>query len=251
MLHENAKGGRLIATIVNKATFCGITQKCLPYFHEISEVPKRLTFSGYEEPTTTYRVLTYFKNMCEAKIEYFKSGEEEAAARNPNVDVVLLPEPFASEWVEKHKGYAQVVDGPILFGELAWSGVYCTKEYLNDHADIALRVVAALQEALLHIRSNPLHTQQIALDVFHGFDSTAICTATLKMIKQSVFPSDLITSRTEWTHALDFWGLSEKKFMFEHYVDNSFAHAASKGANPSVKRDAVKAQRPYLDVRRH
>lgn len=226
MLHENAKAGRLVATIVNKATFGGITNKPLPYFHELAKIPGGLTIAGYEEPTSQYRALLALKNACNAKIKCFKSGEEEIAARNPEADITLLPEPFASEWVETHKGYSRVLDGPNLFGDLSWSGVYCTREYLNDHGGIVLGVVEALQDGLDEIRRAPLVAQEVAMDSFSGFDGTAVCTATLRMIKQSMFPSEVVTSRTEWSHALEFWGLSDKKLQFEHFVDNRFAEIA-------------------------
>jgi ABC-type nitrate/sulfonate/bicarbonate transport system substrate-binding protein len=236
-LHENAKTGRLVATIVNKATICGITKKIMPYYHRISDLPDSLTISGLEEPSTTYRALLKLKEICNARIKFYASGNWTNAIEDENTDIVLLNEPFASEWVKKHQGYSVVLDGSDLFadsfGELSWSGVYCTSAYIDQHPQIVQKVVDSLQEALNCIHKDPLFAQKIAIDIYPDFSRVAVCIATLRMLK--VFPENCVTPRDAWLSAMRFWGLGQKSQDFETYVINEFATKAKTDPGGSRK----------------
>ena len=73
-LHENARTGRLVATIVNKATICGITKKRIPYYHRISDLPDRLTVSGLEEPSVVEDVLQPGRQLVAAGYALYGSA---------------------------------------------------------------------------------------------------------------------------------------------------------------------------------
>jgi NitT/TauT family transport system substrate-binding protein len=236
-LHENARTGRLVATIVNKATICGITKKRIPYYHRISDLPDRLTVSGLEEPSTTYRALLKLKEKCNADIKVYESSSWANAIEDENTDIVLINEPFASEWVTKNQGYSIVLDGSDFFGEdfseLSWSGVYCTSTYIAQHPQIVQKVVDSLQEALDCIHKDPLFAQKIAINIYPDFSRVAVCLATLRMLK--IFPENCVTQRNSWFNAMNFWGLGQKKHDYETFVINEFACKASTSSGSSKK----------------
>jgi len=234
-LHEDDREkneGRLVATLVTKSTMCGITRKPLPFYHDFASIPKGLVFSGYEEPSTTHRALLKLKEKSGAIIITYKPGQEEIAAQDVDSDIVILNEPFATVWVDKYKGYHRVLDGAQFFGDLAWSGLYCTQPYIHNNSKTVQGVVDSLQEALDCIHTDPMLALRYAVDIYQDFEKTAVCSAVLSMIRQDVFPKNLVTSRLEWASALDLWGLKGEDLVFSRFVNNNFAGKSLKNRKP-------------------
>ncbi len=169
MLKNGAKNASLLGTIVNKATLWGITRnKELPYFHSIDDIPEGLSISGYSEPTTTYQVLDFLRRKRKAKIITFKSGSESKAAENLETDIILLPEPFAVEQLYRNKEFTKVIDGPLLWGDIAWSGFYCLKSYIKGNEKTIQLVVDAIREALSLITNDSIKAQELAYEYISG-----------------------------------------------------------------------------------
>jgi len=215
--------GRLVATLVNKSTMCGITRKRLPYYHDIVSIARGLSFSGYEEPSTTNRALLKLKKERGAKIKTYKPGQEESAAKDPSTDIVILTEPFATDWVDKNEGYHRVLDGAQLFGEIAWSGLYCTQTYIQNNPKIIQGVIDSLQEALDCIHDDHIRTLSYAIKIYREFNKTAVSSAVISMIRQNIFPDNLLTTKLEWSQALDMWELKGDDLLFDRFVNNDFA----------------------------
>ncbi len=104
-------------------------------------------------------------------------GPQVAGIKNRVIDGALSFEPAQSEAVDGLKIAKMVLDmeagqGPEMFRDYAYNGVWATGAYLKDHSDQARAVIAALADAEAMI-NDPAQTDkilQVAVDNMHGID---------------------------------------------------------------------------------
>jgi len=104
-------------------------------------------------------------------------GPQVAGLKNGLIDGALATEPAQSEAVDGLKIAKMVLDiqggeGPEVFHDYAYNGVWTTAAYLKKYPDRAHAVVAAVVDAETMI-NDPAHTDevvQVAVDNMRGFD---------------------------------------------------------------------------------
>jgi NitT/TauT family transport system substrate-binding protein len=104
-------------------------------------------------------------------------GPQVAGIKNGVIDGALSFEPAQSEAVDGLKIAKMVLDmeageGPEMFRDYAYNGVWTTSAYLKEHSDRAGGVIAAVVDAETMI-NDPAHTDEIlkvAVDNMHGID---------------------------------------------------------------------------------
>ena len=104
-------------------------------------------------------------------------GPQVAGLKNGLIDGALATEPAQSEAVDGLKIAKMVLDiqageGPEIFHDYAYNGVWTTGAYLKAHPDLARAVVAAVVDAETMI-NDPGQTDkivQVAVDNMKGFD---------------------------------------------------------------------------------
>jgi NitT/TauT family transport system substrate-binding protein len=104
-------------------------------------------------------------------------GPQVAGIKNGVIDGALSFEPAQSEAVDGLKIAKMVLDmeageGPEMFRDYAYNGVWTTGAYLKEHPDRARSVIAAVVDAETMI-NDPAHTDEIlkiAVDNMHGID---------------------------------------------------------------------------------
>jgi NitT/TauT family transport system substrate-binding protein len=105
------------------------------------------------------------------------TGPQVAGLKNGLIDGALSTEPAQSEAIDKLKIAKMVLDiqggqGPEVFRDYAYNGVWTTGAYLKKHPERAHSVVAAVVDAETMI-NDPAHTDDIAkvaADNMRGFD---------------------------------------------------------------------------------
>ena len=226
MFQGERESGRLIATLVKKVAIWGISKKQFPFIHKIEDFPDNVSICGYDKPSTTACLMESIRKVKNnIELHYCECGKEENAIQCGDNDIVLVPEPIASEWICK-KGYSLVFEGPSIYDNISWSGIFVTKEFINKEGAYIEKVLEAIQEALIFIKDNPLEAMHIAEDEFSEFDTFAVYMAVLIIIRQGIFPDKLATNKAEWGEALKLWGYDEKSFRYSQYVENKFADKA-------------------------
>jgi NitT/TauT family transport system substrate-binding protein len=104
-------------------------------------------------------------------------GPQVAGIKNGVIDGALSFEPAQSEAVEGLKIAKMVLDmeageGPEMFRDYAYNGVWATGAYLKEHSDRARAVIATVVEAEAMI-NDPAHADEIlkvAVDNMHGIE---------------------------------------------------------------------------------
>jgi NitT/TauT family transport system substrate-binding protein len=115
------------------------------------------------------------------------AGPQVAGLKNGLIDGALSAEPAQSEAVDGLKIAKLVLDiqggqGPEIFRDYAYNGVWTTGAYLKKYPDRARAVVAAIVEAEMMI-NDPAHTDdvaKVATDNMPGFDPAILRNFILK-----------------------------------------------------------------------
>lgn len=225
-----SKNGKLIGLLVNKAALWGVSPHSNRVFNSEEDVDGIDGIAGYKPPSTTFQYLSIISKASSiTKTKQIDPGREiEFVTKNPSF-LTLLAEPFVSEI--KSQNSSINFNGPRIFGNVAYSGVYCKSEYINNNPKIVYKVILCLQQALNLIRQDPLEALEIADRSFPGFDRLTLYKAVIRMLDDEIFPENITPRSADWQAAIELWALPPNQCKYNESVIGTFAEKAYQATN--------------------
>jgi len=230
---EKGQPGLVLATVVNGATFWGITKKA-----EISKITtpeqlKNLRIATYQSPSTNYTLMaeTLKKNesvVGNAKIVQGAFGTLLAMLDADTADVAMELEPTVS--IAQKQGAHVVYSYPEMYGPFMLTGLYTTEDFRKKNPEICQKAVNALERAMQYAHDDPEGTIAVARKVFADLDPDVVENAVHRMLEEKTIPQHARISPDAWKNAiavrLDVGDLKSQK-VGDETIDSSFADKAA------------------------
>jgi NitT/TauT family transport system substrate-binding protein len=203
---EKGQPAAVIGTIVNGATFWGVTRKPgVPVVRTPADL-RDLRIATYTAPSTNYtlmsRTLAEHQNeVGQAKVVQGAFGTLLAMLDADQADVAMELEPTVSQAV---KGGARVVYSyPEKYGVFLFTGIYATDEYRAAHPEVCRKVVAALQRAMRYCHEDPAGATAVAQKVFPDVDPEVVAQAMQRLLTEKAIPEGVGIDPKAWANAVD------------------------------------------------
>ncbi len=225
--------GVAIATVVGRAAFWGVSHKNVARVTAPNDL-KGKTLSVLNSPSTSHALLRrMIQEMSPARASTVQIKEvapksEFICVNSPDIDVAFVLEPTAT--LAEKDGAHRVFSGPRHFGEFLFTGLFCTKTFLEENRELAIRTVRALQRATDFLRNNHAESLKLAVKVFCEYDPIVVELATLRLLSDRVYSESVAVNESAWykcVHVRYGKDLSDLP-TFEECVDNSCAIEAIK-----------------------
>lgn len=202
---EKGQPGLVLASVVNGATFWGITKK-----EAIGKIdaPAQLTdlrIATYQAPSTNYTLMekTLKDNkdsVGNATIVQGAFGTLLAMLDADTVDVAMELEPTVSIAVQQ--GAHVVYSYPEMYGPFLLTGLYTTEDYKNANSEICQKVVNALERAVRYAHTDPAGTVTVATKVFPEINPDIVQNAVDRMLREKTIPEHVTIDAKAWNNAV-------------------------------------------------
>lgn len=239
--HEKGGPGRVIAAVLNRASFWGVA-----FSDKLQPITNPLQFKGL-------RVVTY---PCPNTACVLQKRLVEQAGLRLGEDTWMIAASFGTEFGPLERGAADVAmsiepaisqaaarGGRVVFsyadswGPFLLTGLMTTETYIAENPKVVQGVVVAYERALRFIHTNPLGAAEVGARQFPEVGADVIRTAIGRMTGERVFPEHAAVEEKAWRSALQVRiDLADLKAMpTAQLIDNSFAEAAQKrvGTGPA------------------
>jgi NitT/TauT family transport system substrate-binding protein len=228
MLEEDQIQGKVVSSIVNRAALWGMTKKPLAPIRDFKELQGKI-IAVYSAPSTSYmiicRILADHQLQDSVVIQQMAPGSEYNILDAPEVDIVLVPEPMVT--VMEQNGAHKIFSASQYFRDFLFTGLFTTVDYINQNPGVVQSVVNAIERSLCFIRTNSTNALQVAAKEFTDLPEFAIELATLKLLSERVIPKHTTVPMNGWSRCVQVRRPKDSSsFLFDTYVDNSFAHRA-------------------------
>jgi NitT/TauT family transport system substrate-binding protein len=236
---ERGQPGVVLASVVNGATFWGVTKKELKPITSAAQL-KDLRIATYTAPSTNYTLMakTLKDNedrVGKAQIVQGAFGTLLAMLDADKADIAMELEPTVSLAVKN--GAKVVYSYPEMYGPFLLTGLYTTEEYRDKHPEICQKVVRALERAMRYCHDNPEGTIEVARKAFPEVDPEVAANAVKRLLKDNTIPKHVSIDDKAWENAvqvrLQVGDLKSAKSA-EKTIDNTFA---AKATQASEKKD--------------
>lgn len=238
---ERGQPGVVLASVVNGATFWGVT-----FREDIGKIDSTAKFKGlkiatYQAPSTNYTLMakTFKDNsdaIGDAKIVQGAFGTLLAMLDAKTADVAMELEPTVSIAVEQ--GAHVVCSYPEMYGPFLLTGLYTTEEYRDANPEICQKTVNALERAVRYAHSDPAGTVAIARKVFPELSPEVAKSAVDRLLKEKTIPEHVTIDPAAWDNAVKVRqevGDLKSSEAAEKTVDASFAKKAVDAVKPEPK----------------
>lgn len=232
--HERGGPGRVVATVLNRASFWGVAFKDDVKTIENPAQFKGLTVVTYPCPNTACvlqkRLLEEagLKLGQDANVIEATFGAEFGPVNKGAADIAMSIEPAVSGAVAR--GGRVVFSYADSWGPFLLTGLMTTESYIEEHPDVVQAVVTAYERALKFIHEDPEGAAEVGARQFPEVERDVIITAINRMTAEGVFPEHALVGEQAWKSALQVRvDLGDLKALPEEIlIDNSFAEAAQK-----------------------
>ncbi len=232
--HEKGGPGRVIASVLDRVAFWGVTfDATLPVIQD-GKGFKGLTVVTYPYPNTAYVVQSKILQRAnlrlgkDSKIIQATFGTEFGPLKSKAANIAVSIEPNVSQAVSRNgRVVFSYADG---WGPFLLTGLMTTEDYIKNNPTIVQNVVSAYEKALRYIRENPKGAAEVGARQFPEVERSVIEMAIARMTNEKVFPEHAAVSDEAWKSALQLrFDLKDLKQMPKTDLrDNSFAEAAKK-----------------------
>jgi sulfonate transport system substrate-binding protein len=139
---------------------------------------------------------------------------------NHNVDVISSSEPYNTQFMMEVPGSVELIRGG---GYYTYASVnQFTRDYINQHPDVVLRVVTALAKAAHYTRNNPREAAEILSHWMTGSDVELLA----ESMKHVGFdPRITVNTIKAWDYALDTLiqqGKLQERIAPDNYMNTTF-----------------------------
>ena len=234
---DRGQPGKVIGSIVNGVPFWGVTFK-----ENIGEIQKPADLKGYtvatfSAPSTAYTLQKqmFLDAELEPQIRQGAFGTILAMLRSGTADIGLELEPSVSQAISE--GAHVVYSLSDMYGDFAVTGLTAAPSYLEEHPDVAQKVLCALQRAANLIQHDPDAALSILQKRFPEIDANVAREALKRVVEDRIIPQTLILSEDAWRKAVtlrrdagDLTGSGD----FENFVNNRYADWAAKNCKPDT-----------------
>lgn len=238
---ERGQPGVVLASVVNGATFWGVT-----FREDIGKLDSPAKFKGlklatYQGPSTNYTLMakTLKDNgdaVGDAKIVQGAFGTLLAMLEAKTADVAMELEPTVSIAVEK--GANVVCSYPEMYGPFLLTGLYTTEEYRDANPEICQKAVNALERAVRYAHSDPAGTVAIARKVFPELSPEVAKNAVERLLQEKTIPEHVTIDSAAWENAVQVRlevGDLKSSDAAQKTIDGSFAKKAVDAINTEPK----------------
>lgn len=234
---EKGQPGLVLATVVNGATFWGVTKKAnIPEITKPSQL-KNLRIATYQSPSTNYTLMakTLRDNkgaVGDATIVQGAFGTLLAMMDAGSADVAMELEPTVS--IAQKEGARVVYSYPEMYGPFMLTGLYTTKDYRDKNPEVCQKVVDALERAVQFAHSDPEGTIEVARKVFPDLDADVVKKAVHRMLDAKTIPQHATIDPAAWKNAIDLRidvGDLKSRQIANETIDPSFADKAAQHVN--------------------
>jgi NitT/TauT family transport system substrate-binding protein len=218
--------GKVIASIVSKAPFWGITfkQDIAPFTD-----PKDLkthSVATFPSPSTAFTLQTKMFKLggLRPNIRQGSFGTLLTILKANQADIALEIEPNVTQALNQGANVLYGMDK--IYGEFQTTGLTVPSHLINKNSSLYLDIVCSVSDAMAYIRSN--HDASVALlsKRFPEIPTKVASDALRRMTISEVIPSNVRISKTAWDNAILLRkqvGDLDDGGEYSRFVDNSFA----------------------------
>lgn len=201
---EKGRGGKVVASIVNGATFWGVTYNKNIEKIKTAENFKGLRIATYTAPSTNYTIMnTILSNngdAVSAEIVQGSFGSLLAILKAGNADIAMELEPVAS--IAVADGAKIVYSMVESYGDFAFTGLTATDKYLEKNPRTVQSVVNALERAMKFAHSNFEGTLKVAIKEFPEVEPSILRQALNRLLSEKTIPTSVVLSKIAWDKAI-------------------------------------------------
>lgn len=226
---------KTVALMVQKLALTGYTdQKNIPVIKK-SEQLAGLRIGSLPKPSTTYTQLMQLvadnqPALADTKIVQAGIGAQLGLLQGKQADIAIDLEPAVSKLEDE--GYRVVFNLADYFDPMAITGITTRQDMIDKNSRVVQAVVTGLQQALDSIEKNPAQAVSVAQKLFPKVKPETLQRATMRSIKQNVFPKSAVIPDNYWQRSISVRlasGELHKPQKTNVAVDNQFARQAVQG----------------------
>jgi len=230
---ERGQAGVVLASVVNGATFWGVTfRQDIPRI-ESAEQLRGLRIATYQAPSTNYTLMARTlqeKGIKDATIVQGAFGSLLAMLHAGAADVAMELEPTVSTAVSA--GAQVVFSYPEMYGPFLLTGLYTTETFRDAHPETCQKVVNALERAVRLAHDDPASAVEVARKVFPELSPTIAQEAVKRMLGAKTIPEHVTIDPQAWSNAIRVRievGDVKSAQEAERTIDPTFAQQAARG----------------------
>jgi NitT/TauT family transport system substrate-binding protein len=227
---EKGQPGKIIAPIVQGVPFWGLakTEKNI----QIRQPSDLGTYkvATFPSPSTAYTLQKkmFASGGLEPNIQETAFGSLLAALAADKADIALELEPNASMALKNGDKIAyRMAD---YYPEFAFTGLSVLPEYLEEHPDVAQKMVNALGKSFVYLREHPEETAGIMHKRFPEIDQDVALSALKNLTDANVYPKRPLLEKAGWDVAIKLRrdvGDLQSDAPYEKYVVTDFTQKYS------------------------
>jgi NitT/TauT family transport system substrate-binding protein len=201
---ERGQGGKVVASVVNGATFWGITYNDDIQPTTTPEGLAGLKIATYTAPSTNYTIMKKLLQNegtpVDAEIVQGAFGSLIAMLKAGQADIAMELEPVTSIAVADgaHVVYSMV----NAFGDFAFTGLTTTDQYIVDHPETVQATVTALNKAMRFIYSDFEGALQVAIQEFPDVEEPILRSALKRLVDERTIPESVVLTQEAWDKAI-------------------------------------------------
>ena len=227
IVNEKGWDARVIGVVVNKAAFWGVTyDKNLDTIRDIKQL-KGKTIAVYPYPNTAYVIQEQLLEQNGLKIGkdvtlIQVSMGTELATLNGRADIAQTIEPNVAT-VEGEGGKC-VLSYPDFYGDIAFSGLIVSRQYLEKNRETLIKFIRAYNSAMAFVHENPNAACQILVKHFSDIDSQKVTDAAIRLIESQSIGNNTYVREEAWNKLMKIRKAVrniERIPIFNDVVDNS------------------------------
>ena len=234
--HERNGPGIVVASVLDRVAFWGVSfDPELAVFSDPSGF-KGLSVVTYPEPNTAYVVQT--RLVERAGLELGKDSKIVQATFGSELGPLEAGVAQIAATIEPNVSTAEATGAQVVFsyadawGPFLLTGLMTTSEFANSNEATVETLVAAYEEALQTIRTNPERAIAVAQENFPEVSAEVLSNAITRMTREDVFPEHAAVNFASWRAALQLRVAVGDLKSADHdaLVRNEFALRSSSGA---------------------